>query len=338
MPVVTKSGKKILVTGATGAFGPQVVKAVHEAGYPVRVLALNVPDAGLLPDEVEVHMGDVTDPVAVRAAMEGLEACVHMVALLHVVNPPPSLHEEYERINVGGTAKVVEAAIKFGLKRLVFFSTIAVYGCANGRILTEDSEPQPENSYAQTKLAAERIVLEAKRADGQPLGTVLRLGAVYGSRIRGNYLRLLRLIARGWFVPIGDGRNRRTLIYDRDAARVALDALHHPAAAGKIFNVSDGHFHTMSEIITAMCLAIGRTPPRIALPVGPVRFLTGLLEDTVGLIGWQLPIGRATIDKYTEDVAVSSQRIQTELGFVPRFDLRAGWRRTVQAIRQNTDL
>lgn len=338
MPVVTKSARKVLVTGATGALGPQVVRAVHEAGYRVHVLDLKVPDAGLLPDKVEVNKGDVTDPEAVRAAMEGVEACVHLAALLHVVNPPPSLREEYERINVGGTAKVVEAAIEFGLKRLVFFSTIAVYGCANGRILTEDSEPQPENSYAQTKLAAERIVLEAKRGDGQPLGTVLRLGAVYGSRVRGNYLRLLRSMAKGRFVPIGDGRNRRTLIYDKDAARAAVGALQHPAAAGEIFNVSDGHFHTMTEITRAMCLALGRTLPRITLPVGPVRFLAGLLEDAARIINLRLPIGRETIDKYIEDVAVSSKRIQTQLGFVPKFDLKAGWQETIQIMKHDKSL
>jgi UDP-glucose 4-epimerase len=170
------------------------------------------------------------------------------------------------------------------------------------------------------------------------VGTVLRLGAVYGPRIKGNYLRLLQALERGLFVSIGDGCNRRTLIYDRDAARAAMLALRHPSAVGKIFNVSDGEFHPMIEIVKAMCEALGRTPPRIALPIGPVRLAAGLLEDTAGRIGRHSMIGRATIDTYTEDVAVNSQRIQNQLGFVPQFDLRAGWRETVRAMRQDSAL
>ena len=324
-----------MVTGATGALGPCLVQVLQQRGYRVRTLSLNPPQAGLLPDTAEVHVGNVADAFVVKSAMEGIDVVIHLAALLQNVNPSPSRRKDYERINVGGTENVVEAAVEIGLKRLVFFSTISVYGNANGRILTEDIPPHPENFYAQTKLEAERIVLAAKRADGKPMGAVLRLGAVYGSRVKGNYLSLLQSIARRRFVPIGDGSNRRTLIYDKDAARAALIALQHPAAAGRVFNVSDGHFHTMNEIITAMCLALGRTPPRMWLPVSLVRFLAGLLEDTLGLIGRQSPIGRATIDKYTEDVAVSSQRIQTQLGFMPQFELRVGWQETIQTRRQN---
>jgi len=131
-----------------------------------------------------------------------VDAVIHMVALLHIVNPPPELREKYERVNIGGTATVVEAAIKAGVKRVVLFSTIAVYGPSDGRVLNEMSPTHPDTFYAQTKRAAEQIVLNARGADGQPLGTVLRLGAVYGPRIKGNYARLTRALAVGLqFLP-----------------------------------------------------------------------------------------------------------------------------------------
>ena len=82
-----------------------------------------------------------------------------------------------------------------GVKRVVLFSTIAVYGQADGQVLNELSPTQPDTFYAQTKLSAEQIVLNSRGADGQQLGTVLRLGAVYGSRIKGNYERLMRALA-----------------------------------------------------------------------------------------------------------------------------------------------
>ncbi len=331
-------GPLCLVTGATGAVGPRVVEALDEAGYSVRILSRRRVATGLLPDEVEVCPGDVTDSSAVRSAMEGVEAVLHLAGLLHVVNAPASLRGEYERINVGGTAIMVEAAARAGVKRFVFFSTIAVYGRTSARILAESASPRPDNDYARTKLAAEQVVLAARGADDRPIGTVLRFGAVYGSRIKGNYERLVRSLACGRFIPIGDGGNRRTLIYDRDAAGAAVTAVHHPVAAGRVYNVSDGRYHALSDIIGAICAALGRKPPRVSLPVGMVRFAAGILEDAGRLVHIESPVTRSTIDKYTEDVAIDCRLIERELGFIPQFDLATGWRETVREMRLSGDL
>ena len=327
-----------LVTGATGAVGPALVQALHGAGYRVRTLSLYLPSANLLPPGVDARRGDITDRISVNQAMQGVDAVVHLAALLHIVNPPQTLRGEYERINVGGTAVVVDAALQADVRRVVLFSTIAVYGPAGGQVLTEATLPQPDTLYAQSKLAAEQLVLQARRRDGQPLGTVLRPGAVYGARVKGNYQRLVQAVRRGRFIPIGDGRNRRTLIHDRDLAQAVVLAAQRPTAAGQLYNVSDGHFHTLNQIINAICGALGRRPPRFSVPLGPARMAAGLLENGLRLLGQTSPIGSAVIDKYTEDVAVDSRRIQTELGFVPRFDLYAGWRETIREMRQNGEL
>jgi UDP-glucose 4-epimerase len=101
----------------------------------------------------------------------------------------------------------------------------------------------------------------------------------------------------------------------------------------KIYNVSDGQFHTLKEIIVAICDALGRNPPRFSVPVGPARFMAGLMEDTLRLVGQKSPIGRATIDKYTEDIAVDGSLIQKELGFIPQYDLKTGWEETIREMR-----
>jgi UDP-glucose 4-epimerase len=329
---------RVLVTGATGALGPRVVEALHQAGYAVRTLSLDTPAPTLLPEPTEIRLGDITDATTVRAAMAGVDVVIHMAALLHIVNPSPALRPQYERVNIGGTQVVIEAARAAGVKRLVFFSTIAVYGDSQGRLLDEDTPPCPDTLYAETKLAAERIVLDAQRPDGQPLGAVLRLGAVYGARIKGNYRRLVEALARRRFIPIGDGRNRRTLVYDKDVAHAAVLAASHPAAAGGCFNVTDGRYHMLRDIMATVCSALGRTPPRLTLPVRPARCAAGLVEDAMQRIGRRSPITRAAIDKYTEDVAVSSERIRSQLGFAPQYDLITGWRETIQEMRQSGDL
>ncbi|MBM4331199.1 MAG: NAD-dependent epimerase/dehydratase family protein [Deltaproteobacteria bacterium] len=229
-------------------------------------------------------------------------------------------------------------AVRQKVKRLLFFSTIAVYGNSGGQVLKEGAPTKPITFNEKTKLEAEQIVLNAKDSLGQPIGTVLRFASVYGSRIKGNYRQLLESLAKGRFIPIGHGQNRRALVYDKDVARAAVLALEHPNAGGKIFNVSDGGFHTLNDIIRAMCEALGRPLPRISLPVAPVRYLASALEIAAKLMGRQPPIGRAIIEKYIEDIAVDSQLVQRGLGFQPHFDLRSGWRETVQEMRETGEL
>lgn len=248
------------------------------------------------------------------------------------------MHKKYELINVGGTATLVEAAFVADVKRVVLFSTIAVYGKADGQVLNEMSPTHPDTFYAQTKRAAEQIVLNARGADGQPLGTVLRLGAVYGSRIKGNYERLTHALARNRFIPVGNGLNRRTLVYDKDVGRAAVLAVSHPASAGRVFNVTDGEFHPLNEIIKSICASLGRKPPWVSLPMGPTQTLIRLIEEGSYVIGLKPPITQEMIDKYTEDIAVDGSLIQKELGFIPQYDLKTGWKETIEEMRARREL
>jgi nucleoside-diphosphate-sugar epimerase len=154
------------------------------------------------------------------------------------------------------------------------------------------------------------------------------------------------------FIPVGNGLNRRTLVYDKDVGHAAALAVSHPAAAGRVFNVTDGGFHTLNEIIESICSALGRKPPRLSLPVGPARIAAGLIETgyrLMGIMGTRSrilansghvpiipPITKAIIDKYTEDIAVDGSLIKRELGFVPEYDLKTGWEETIREMQGKT--
>lgn len=325
----------ILVTGATGAIGPVVVDVLHKSGYRIRTLALDtLPDNPWSKEAVESFVGDVTNPFHISSAVKGVDAVIHLAAQLHIVNPSEQLSDSYRKINVEGTRTLVEAVVRSSVNRIVLFSTIAVYGKSHGQIINEDTLPEPVTLYGQTKLEAEKIVLSALDAEGHSLGTVLRLAAVYGPRLKGNYEHLLEALGRGWFVPVGKGLNRRTLIYVKDAAEAAVLALSHPAAAGRVFNVSDGQYHSMNEIISAICVALGRRTPRFHIPIAPARAAAALAEDTASFLGFRSPLCRAMINTYTEDIAVESSLIGPTLGFQPRFDLIGGWQDAMQEMRR----
>ena len=328
-----QSRRRVLVTGATGAIGPAVVQALTAAGYSVRALVRHEPVPGMLPTAAEICLGDITDFDAVAQATAGCDGVVHMAALLHITNPSPALNAQYEQVNVAGTAHVVAAAQQHRVGRVVYFSSIAVYGYGRQQVLSETSTVQPETIYGKTKLAAEQIVLAAEGDDGGALGVVLRPGAIYGARVKGNYGRLLSALARGYYPQIGDGENRRTLIYEGDMAQAARLALEHPQAGGRIYNVTDGEVHTLNEIVGAMCQALGKDAPRWRLPLRPMQQVATVLDWlSMRFLRRQPQLG-PLLTKYTEDVAVSGDRIQAELGFVPRYNLSMGWEETVENLK-----
>jgi len=328
----------VLVTGATGALGPRVVEALQQSGCPVRVLALDPPEPKMFSQTTDFQPGDINDERAVRTAVAGVSVIIHMAAMLHINTPSPEQVSRYRLINVDGTALVARAAIEAGVKHVVFFSTIAVYGRGDCRIFYENSPAHPDTAYAETKLYAERIILETRKPDGKPLGTVLRLAAVYGSRVKGNYRRLLLALAQKRFVPIGPGTNRRTLIYDKDAASAVLSVLNNPSAAGKIFNVTDGKIHSLNEIIQSICEALGRRPPRVHLPIAPLRAAANIVDKGTRLLGLSFSGFKNALDKYVEDLAVDGHRIQDKIGFKPKFDLLSGWKEAIEEMRARGEL
>lgn len=319
----------MLVTGATGAIGPAVRQALDADGLAIRLLVRRVE---AVPAGVEAVVGDLTDPATVARAVCGIDAVVHLAALLHVTDPPPSLEPEYRRVNVEATRSLVEAARAAGVRRFVFASTTAVYGDTGGTLAGETRPPVATSWYAASKLAAETIV-RAAHQPGRFDTVILRLSAVYGAGVTGNYRRLLDGLARGRFVPIGRGDNRRSIVHDSDVGRAIALALRHPAAAGATFNVADGTPHRIRTIVAAMSAALGRPAPAWSVPA-PLAYGAALVAEPLArLAGRRSPLTRAALDKYLEDSAVDASLIASRLGFAPAVDLERGWRLTVAALQ-----
>jgi nucleoside-diphosphate-sugar epimerase len=316
-------GARVLVTGGTGAIGIPLVRTLLDAGCQVRVLARRPPPHGLPVGAVHVA-ADATDLAAVSRAADGTEVIFHLAARLHRPQDAPGRY----RVNVEGTATAARAARTAGVRRLVFFSSIAVYGSSRPpAVLDEQSPLRPSTPYARSKADAE-AALEAICA---PSGySILRLVAVYGPNMRGNYARLLRL-ARAGLIPVpGRGDIRRALVHECDAARAALLAAVHPAAAGRTFNVSDGAVHTLEAILEAVELALERKARRVSVPAGLVRLIaaTARIPGTPGA-----GLG-AALEAASTDLAVCSRLITETLGFHARYDLVSGWADTVRRRRE----
>jgi UDP-glucose 4-epimerase len=319
----------ILITGGTGAVGPQLVRQILAQGHEVRVLSRQKLPASMPPLTHLTHIAaDICDSAALINAMRGADAVYHLAATIH--NPNPTKSDAYIRVNVEGTRAVVGAAVTAGVRRVVFFSSISVYGNSQAQAdwLTEDAPLHPDTWYGETKAHAEQIVLAEHRIER----VVLRVATVYGPRIKGNYASLVKAIKRGVFVPIGPGTNRRTLVAVEDVARGAILAATHPQANGQIYNLTDGTVHTFNDIVNAIYTALGKRSPISGwhVPLGTIKLAAWATELVFGAAGKRSPIHRGRVEKLVEDMAVSGAKIQYELGFCPQVtNLVEGWRKAL---------
>ena len=196
---------KILITGGSGFIGTRLVENLLKDGHEVVIY-----------DKVEskkyselTTIGDVRDKDALVKACDGVDI-IYNLAAEHKDNVTPlSL---YEDVNVGGAKNVVEVAKANDIKRIIFTSTVAIYGLDKGAC-EESFEPAPFNEYGRTKLEAEKIFLKWKSEDDNRTLIMLRPAAIFGETNRGNIYNLLKQVHSGKFIMIGKGENKKSIGY-----------------------------------------------------------------------------------------------------------------------------
>jgi len=314
----------VLVTGGTGFVGRAVLhRLLRERSYRLRAAVRS--GAGRLPPGVEVvRTGDLTSPIRWREALEGVSVVIHAAARVHVVRERVSDPlAEFRRVNVDGSLQLAQKAIDAGVSRFVFVSSIKVNGegSARGQPFRASDAPAPSDPYAISKWEAEQGLIALAQGTGMEL-TIVRPPLVYGPGVKANFLRLLRLVERGWPLPLGAVQNRRSLVALDNLVDLLLRCCVHPAAAGQTLLVSDGHDLSTSEWIHAMARAMGRSPR--LLPIAPAWLrLGGRLSGT-----------SPAIDRLLGSLEVDIRDTCKTLDWTPPVSVEAGLARTV-AVRDS---
>lgn len=327
---------RVLVTGATGAIGQILVKRLQEKGCNVRIFARHSSDVSHFSDETDIFRGNLASEKDLCDSCEGIEVIFHLAAKLHINNPLPCEEKEIFQINLDSTRLLCRAAWKKGVGRLIFFSTVNVYGVSeNGHVFNENSVPKPLTAYAESKLKAEKHVLGLSHpVTGLKSGVVLRYSAVYGQNMKGNYNFLLRLAEKNFGILPGNLRNRRTLVHEEDAVEAAIISAFHPDTAGRIFNITDGSFHTLQAVYTSMinnCISLklhnrsARKKRIIMIPLSVLRPVFVILDNMAVLVAKRAPFIHA-LNKFTEDMAVDGSLFIRTTSFKPEYIL-SGWKK-----------
>jgi nucleoside-diphosphate-sugar epimerase len=299
----------IALTGATGFIGGHLRRSLMSRGDRVRSLVRGPAKAA---DEYTV--GDFQDPGTLAASLAGVHTLIHLAARVHVMaDTAGDPAAEYRDANVALTRMLLEAAGAAGVRHFMFASSVKVMGETSETPWTEDLRAAPTDPYGRSKLEAEEVVLHGAKRLGLR-ASILRLPLVYGVGNKANMVRLFDLIERGWPLPFGAVRNRRSLAYVGNVTAAIEAVLAAPLSGQEIFFVSDGDDLSTPELFRLVGEALRR---RVRLFSVPPALLLGLAA-----VGDRLLSRRSSprlvpaMERLVRSLAVDSSKLARLTGFV----------------------
>jgi nucleoside-diphosphate-sugar epimerase len=225
-----------------------------------------------------VRVADPLDRQAVRAAVTGVDAIVHLAARVHVMRERAADPlAEFRRANVESTSILADEAGAAGVRQLVLASTVKAVGEGNSTAWTEDTPPAPSDPYGISKLEAELVVRQAAERYGTR-AAVLRFPLVYGPGVKGNMLRLFALVDRGVPLPFRSVANRRSMLYVGNLVAAVRALLESPPDGAETFLASDGRDLSLPALIRMIGEALGTPARLLPVPLGLLRLVLPAAE------------------------------------------------------------
>jgi nucleoside-diphosphate-sugar epimerase len=310
--------RRVVVTGGNGFVATHLCRQLRPPAFRVVATMRQPTSQARLPDWVDVRCtGDVACFDQWSDILDGADAVVHLVARTHATrDSSPDALRSYQATNVTGTERLVDAAVRAGVRHFVYVSSIKAVADEGSQELNEAMRCRPAGAYGVSKLAAERLVLSRCR-ESSTTATIVRPPLVYGPGVPGNFRRLLQLVFRG--LPIPAAPNQRSLVHVQNLADAIRHCLTRPEDAAGIFHVAD--ITPVSTRRIVQCMAAGMQQAARVWPL-PRALLTALAFG----------VGRSVdARRLAGSLRVSTAKIRGQLGWTPRIDAPAGITTTARA-------
>ena len=275
------------------------------------------------------EFSEVTDigDVRIQSDMERYLVDSDVVVLLAAQHrddvTPVSL---YYDTNVEGLKVVLNAMERNQCKRLVFFSSVAVYGLNKP---DENSSKDPFNHYGKSKLEAELVLQEWYKTHADWNINIIRPTVIFGENNRGNVYNLLKQIAGGRFLMVGDGTNKKSMAYVGNVASFAKYLIEEYQAGYNVFNYVDNPDMTMNELVRFVKQVLGKSGTALKIPYS-LGILGGWCFDLMSkILRKKFSISSVRIKKFCATTEFDSSRV-TESGYTPSYELKEALERTIK--------
>lgn len=330
---------KVLVTGATGFIGQQIVSKLADENYEIIGLKNSNKSSseenllGSKNSNISFIRADITDyrNLSGLEKIEELEVIVHSAGLAHQFGDTKK--EAFDSVNVRGTENILKLAIKLKVKHFILIGSTAVYGIVSNSqnsksratVISEETPTKPQTLYAKSKLEAENVSRRICEENAIAL-TIFRLAPVIGENNVGNVSRLIEAIDKNRFVWVGNGSNQKTLIYKRDVAQACAVLIKNKKQKTEIFNLAADPIK-MKDFVDEIAL---RLNTRI-LPINiPALFLKKIFQinSKIFKINKVSKISE-TVEKWLSDDIYSADKIARTYNFKPQTSITEAVRKQV---------
>lgn len=322
---------KFFITGANGFVGKPLCAELLRQGQSV---CAAVRAAGSPIENIEVTtVGAIDGTTDWTTALRGVKVVIHLAARVHVMKDASADPlAEFLKTNLHGTENLAQQAASAGVKRLVYVSSVKVNGeCtlshspspANGggqNIFTESDIPYPKDPYGISKWEAEQALHRVAVETGLEV-VIVRPPLVYGAEVKGNFVQMLKILAKGIPLPLASAHNLRSLVYVENLVDALILCATHPAAAGQTYLVSDGEDISTPDLLRQLGLAMGHPAHLFSCPPTLLKLAGRLIGKT------------DQVERLLGSLQVDSGKIRRELGWVPPYTLEQGFRATAEWYR-----
>ena len=299
---------KALVTGATGFIGSELIKTLEKKGYSLRILSRKSYSGY---DTVICNLGIDLIP---DSALDSVEVVFHLAGYTHDIESNPTKDVRYHEVNVKATIDLIKVASKNKVRKFIFISSVKAGGIINHKVcMNEDNQGDPQDIYGKTKREAEVAVLKMGKDYGVHV-SIIRPALVYGEKMKGNLAIMFNSIKSGWFPPLPETYNKRSMISVTDLVSAIVLITEDIRTKGKIYIATDGRQYSSRDIYKAICLATGNKIPGWVVPKTIFYILA-----TIGDIFKFIPFNSYKYHKLFGSEYYSSEKLHN-LGFSPEYN------------------
>ena len=288
--------ENLLFTGGTGFLGKNAMPVLKEYYEETT--------CGITPDDM-IMANFVTDVPELPAKYD---VVLHACGKAHVVPKTEAEKQAFYDVNYTGTKHLCEALEKVGVpKALVFISTVAVYGCEYGDLITEDHPLNGETPYAKSKIMAEEFITEWCKKNNVILG-ILRPSLLAGKNAPGNLGAMVNGVKKGYYMNIAGGKVVKSILMAEDIARI-LPSL---VVKGGVYNVCDTRQPSFGELSFSVAQQLGKGKP-LNIPY----WMAWCMAKVGDLLGNKAPINSYKLEKMTKSLTFSNEKARKELHWEP---------------------